>query len=175
MPKFTNRLSRSSAKGKGLLALYTVYILAHWKGCVYWYRGLYSEARHRIDKVPSVHQYYKTCHRLSQDGAGVKARLWLDRLIINSKTYTVDILCELPENLNPANLETKHIGNDTIASWGCYSPLSNHWSDPQMWVRGERGLLQFNRAVSNEPEGHIIRWPQGTVWPFWCWCAVKLW
>ncbi len=54
MPKFTSCLSQSSANGKELLALYTVCILAHWKGCVYWHWGLHSEARHRIDKVPSV-------------------------------------------------------------------------------------------------------------------------
>ena len=49
MPKFTSRLFQSSAKGKGLLALYTVCILAHYKWCVYWHWGLHSEARHRID------------------------------------------------------------------------------------------------------------------------------
>ncbi len=35
MPKCTSRLSQSSPEGKGLLALYTVCILAHWKGCAY--------------------------------------------------------------------------------------------------------------------------------------------
>ncbi len=55
MPKCTSRLSQSSPEGKGLLALYTVCILAHWKGCAYQHWGLHSGARHRIDKVSSVH------------------------------------------------------------------------------------------------------------------------
>ena len=58
MPKFSSRLSQSSAKGKGLLTLYTVCILADWKGCASWHWGLHSGARHRhdrLEKVPSVH------------------------------------------------------------------------------------------------------------------------
>ena len=47
-------LSRQPRVKGNWLYMYTVCILAHWKRCVYWHWGLHSEARHRIDKVPSA-------------------------------------------------------------------------------------------------------------------------
>ncbi len=50
----------------------------------------------------------------------------MDKLIINNKTYTVDTLSKLPENLNHRKLAEKDIGNDILGFGGCFSPLSNH-------------------------------------------------
>ncbi len=58
-----------------------------------------------------------------------KARLSIDKLIINSKTYSVDTLHTLPDNLQPEKLATKVIGNN-YWFWSKDSPLSNHFIEP---------------------------------------------
>jgi ribA/ribD-fused uncharacterized protein len=54
----------------------------------------------------------------------MKARMENDKLIIESKTYTIDTLDKLPKELDPALLATKTIGNVT-AFFTASSPLSN--------------------------------------------------
>ncbi len=54
-----------------------------------------------------------------------RASMVVDRLKIENKTYTVDILGALPESLNPLKLSTKPIGDHMLTFDGSLSPLSN--------------------------------------------------
>ncbi len=58
------------------------------------------------------------------NASGKKAFLNVDSLIINDKSYTIDTLNSLPQELNPAEIATPAVGN-TRAFFGEHSPLSS--------------------------------------------------
>ena len=55
---------------------------------------------------------------------GKKARVQVDRLLVNGRPYTVDTISQLPEDLQPAKLATKTDGKIT-AFFRSATPLSN--------------------------------------------------
>ena len=52
--------------------------------------------------------------------------IYSDKLVINSKTYTVNTLSSLPDDLDPRKIATQTTGDYTFF-WGKQSPLSNHF------------------------------------------------
>lgn len=58
-----------------------------------------------------------------------KARIIVDKLMLNGKTYSVSDLDSLPEPLKPANVATPSKGN-LVAFFTAASPLSNHHPSP---------------------------------------------
>ena len=54
----------------------------------------------------------------------LKASLSVDKLIISGRTYTVDNLSSLPQELDPAHIATRKVGNITCF-FSSSSPLSN--------------------------------------------------
>lgn len=61
---------------------------------------------------------------------GMRATLIKDTLLLDGKTYTVETLSTLPDQLNPSKIATPNIGDDKQGFWGEQSPCSNfHSSD----------------------------------------------
>ena len=69
-----------------------------------------------------IMQYSK---RISSPSRRYRSRVLDDKLIINSITYTIDTLHQLPSDLLPVNVFTREKGN-MIGFYSKYSPLSNH-------------------------------------------------
>ena len=55
-----------------------------------------------------------------------KAKIVVDRLILNGSVYTVENLASLPEHLRPENISTPSNVN-TVVFFSSSSPLSNHY------------------------------------------------
>ena len=66
----------------------------------------------------------------------MKARLQVDKLLIESILYTVDTLDQLPANLNPAEIGTKRTDKVT-AFFTAKCPLSNFFSTPDLQIDNE--------------------------------------
>ena len=82
--------------------------------------------------------------------AKYNARLIIDKLIVNNKIYTLDILHELPVDINPKKFSTME-NDDMILFWGKYVPLSTfHIHDfkvNQVQFSSIEQALQYERAM----------------------------
>lgn len=74
---------------------------------------------------PIVEAAYKYRDPLNPDFR-YKARVIVDRLIINGTVYTVDTLDRLPNHLKPEIIATPST-NETVVFYSSASPLSNHY------------------------------------------------
>ena len=66
-----------------------------------------------------------------------KATLQADKLIIESRAYTVETLNELPPELNPAEISTVRANNVT-AFFTAANPLSNFYPTPSLFIAGRK-------------------------------------
>ena len=82
--------------------------------------------------------------------AKYNARLIIDKLIVNNKTYTLDNLHELPEDINPKKISTVE-NDDMMLFWGKYVPLStfhiHNFKVNQVQVSSIEQALQYEKAM----------------------------
>jgi hypothetical protein len=64
-------------------------------------------------------------HDPNKPDAQYRAHVQVDRLVLNGKTYTMDMLHQLPDQLQPVNIATPSHKN-TVVFFTCASPFSNH-------------------------------------------------
>ncbi len=80
-----------------------------------------------------------------------KATLAADKLIINSKPYTIDTLHRLPPDLQPEALATQQKGN-MVCFWSSSSPFSNHYIAPFTLDNKEYNcveqFLMYHKAIT---------------------------
>ena len=82
------------------------------------------------------------------------AFLRVDKIVIEKKTYTVDNLSTLPQELNPAKLATVSVNDDLTVLSCASSPLSNSQHSAfelngQMFFHNEQ-YFQYNKARVND-------------------------
>ena len=87
----------------------------------------------------------------------MKARLQVDKLIVESRQYTLETLNQLPPSLNPAEIATNRNEKYT-AFFSKACPLSNFYPTPLLEIDGvkydtvEQYLLSEKAYFANQPE-----------------------
>ena len=94
--------------------------------------------------------------------AKYNVRLIIDKLIVNIKTYTLDNLHELPEDINPEKFSNVE-NDDMMLFWGKYVPLStfhiHNFKVNQVQFSSIMQDLQYEKAMlfeNGELAGKLI-------------------